>query len=112
MLKRLMVAVVLTAVTMVPAFARNQNKNLTIPRNCVVQGQEIKSGAYTAQFVDDKEGELVLLDGRKELARMPYKIVTLPKAANGDVVVFNNNNGTRSISRIEFKGLTTALQFD
>jgi hypothetical protein len=46
------------------------------------------------------------------VVRTPYKIVDLSKQAGSDVVVFSNKNGTRSISRIEMKGMKVALQLD
>ncbi len=112
MFKRLLIVAVLVATALTPAFARNQKRSVNIPRPFVVQGQEMPAGVYTAEFIDDQEGQLVLFDGRKELARLPYKVVTLQKAASGDVVVFNNVEGKRTISRIEFKGMTAVLQLD
>lgn len=111
-MKRMVLVGVFMMIALVPAMARNQNKSLTIPRPCVIQGKDVVAGTYTAQFVDDQEGQLVILDGRKEIARLPYKIMNLSKPATGDTVVFSNINGTRSLSRIEFKGLATALVFE
>ncbi|HNC47133.1 MAG TPA: hypothetical protein PLU80_23375, partial [Acidobacteriota bacterium] len=91
---RVMLVVVMVGLTVVPAMARNVSKKMTLPRACVIQGQTINAGTYTAKFVDDQNSELVILDGKKELARLPYKLTSLEKSAASDVVVFNNQNGT------------------
>jgi hypothetical protein len=111
-LKRCVLTGLAMGLTAISALAGDQKKDVIIPRDCVVQGQEVKAGNYTLEFSDDRSGEAVLMKGKKEVVRTPYKIVDLSKQAGSDVVVFSNKNGTRSISRIEMKGMKVALQLD
>ncbi|HMW00609.1 MAG TPA: hypothetical protein PLL06_14185 [Acidobacteriota bacterium] len=96
-----------------PAFAIGKEKKvLVIPRPCQIQGQNLVPGTYTAEFEANKPGQLVLSDGRKEVARIKYNPEQLDKPATGDRLEFSNQDGVRQIVRIEFKGLTNGLRFE
>lgn len=112
-MKKLILGVLFTALTVVPVLAAKKVKReMMIPRDCQVQGQNLKAGNYMVEFNDAEAGELVVTEGKKEIARTPYKIVELAKPASSDVVVFATKDGVRTIARIEMKGSKSALSLD
>jgi hypothetical protein len=112
-MKRVILGVVFAALMVVPVLAaKKMKRDMMIPRDCQVQGRDLKAGNYTVEFNDAEPGELVVSEGKKEVARTSYKIVELPKAASSDIVVFNTKDGIRKIARIEMKGSKSALSLD
>ncbi|WP_058867864.1 hypothetical protein [Chloracidobacterium thermophilum] len=93
-----------------PVWAAKRKRETMIPRDCVVQGQEVKTGNYTLEYDDEQPGELIIRSGSREVARTSYTLVELPKPATADTVVFTNKDGARKIARIEMKGSKMALQ--
>nr|ABV27211.1 hypothetical protein YS_M60-F11.133 [Chloracidobacterium thermophilum] len=92
------------------AWAAKRKRETVIPRDCVVQGQEVKTGTYTLEYDDEQPGELILRNGSREVARVSYTLLELSKPAAADTVVFTNRDGVRKIARIEIKGSKMALQ--
>lgn len=95
-----------------PAQAAKQKKVIIIPRPCVIQGQNLVPGTYVVEFEDGQDGTVVIGDGRRELVRAPYKLKPLAKPSEGDTLEFSNQDGTRQIVRISFKGMTRELRFE
>ncbi|MGQ9896763.1 MAG: hypothetical protein ACUVR8_04260 [Acidobacteriota bacterium] len=93
-----------------PVWATKRKRETVIPRDCVVQGQEVKTGTYTLEYDDEQPGELMIRNGSREVARVNYTLVELAKPAAADTVVFTNKSGNREIVRIEIKGSKMALQ--
>lgn len=105
-------AAALMVVLFAPVWAAKRKRDLVIPRDCVVQGQEVKTGGYTIEYDDAQPGELVIRNGGREVARTAYTLVELPKPATADTVVFTSKDGVRKIARIEMKGSKTALKIE
>ncbi len=105
-------AIVAITLMVAPAWAAKRKRDLIIPRDCVVQGQEVKTGNYTVEYDDAEPGELVIRSGGREVVRTSYTMRELPKPATADTVVFTNKDGVRKIARIEMKGGKMALQIE
>src|SRR5918999_3224288 len=84
-----------------PAFAQNTSKTITISREAKVGSQVLAQGKYTLTFNSEKEGELIISKGDKEVAKTMYSLVELGKSAADSVVVFSANpDGSLNIKRI------------
>jgi len=95
----------------IPTFGQGVTKQLKIGRDSKVAGQQLSKGTtYNVKFFDDKDGELVVLRGNKELAKSSYKLVKLNKPAASDAVIYSvGTDGGLSISRLEFQGMSQAV---
>ncbi|OYT70837.1 MAG: hypothetical protein CFK52_09855 [Chloracidobacterium sp. CP2_5A] len=111
-MRQVVPALVALALMAAPAWAAKRKRDMVIPRDCQVQGQEVKTGSYTVEYDDAEPGELVIRSGGREVARTSYTMVELPKPAATDTVVFTNKDGVRKIARIEMKGGKIALQVE
>lgn len=96
-----------------PADAQEVSRSVTITRDSKVAGQDLIKGDYSIRFVEGKDGDLVLMKGKKEVAKASYKIVKLAQpAADTSVVYMANADGTYRVKRIEFKGKSEAISFE
>lgn len=92
------------------AQGKEVSKSIVTHRDAKVAGQVLAKGSYTVRFADDKEGELVLLQGKREVLKAPYRISQLTKpAAQTQVVLMASGDGTYRLTRIEFEGSVVAL---
>ncbi len=105
-------AAALVCITSTSTWAAKRKRDFVIPRDCVVQGQEVKTGSYTVEYDDAEPGELVIRNGRQEVVRTSYTLIELPKPATADTVVFTSKDGVRKIARIEIKGSKMALKLE
>lgn len=93
-----------------PVDAQEVNRTITITRDSKVGDQALMKGEYSVKFVQGKDGELVLLKGKKEILKAPYKIVKLDQpAADTSVAYTANADGSFRVKRIEFKGKNEAI---
>ncbi|MFQ3580328.1 MAG: hypothetical protein SNJ67_01350 [Chloracidobacterium sp.] len=111
-MRTLGLALVAVMLVSVPVWAAKRKRDMVIPRDCMVQGQEVKTGNYTVEYDDEQPGELLIRSGSREIARTKYTMAELPKPATADTVVFTNKDGVRKIARIEMKGSKMALQVE
>lgn len=96
-----------------PADAQEVNRTVTITRDSKVGGQALSKGEYSVKFVQGKDGELVVLKGKKEVLKASYKIVKLDQpAADTSVAYTTNPDGSFRVKRIEFKGKNEAIVLD
>src|SRR5215468_7979086 len=93
------------------AFSQGVTKQIKIGRDSKIAGQQLSKGStYTVKFFDDKDGELVILRGSKELAKVSYKLTKLNKPAPSDAVIYSvGTDGGLSVSRLEFQGMAQAV---
>ena len=88
-------------------------RSFKLTRESKVSGQVLKEGDYSVRFMDDKEGELVVLKGKKEVVKVNYKFKELKESAAENAVAYTQNgDGALHLKRIEFKGMKSALVFD
>lgn len=88
-------------------------KSFKLTRESKVNGQVLKEGDYAVKFADDKEGELILLKGKKEIAKANYKFKELKESAADNAVAYSmDGDGSLHLKRLEFKGMKTAIVFE
>ena len=93
-----------------PVLSQEQTRGVTIGRDTKVGGQALEKGSYTLKFVEGKEGQLVFLRGKREVVKASYEATKLTQPAPDNSVVYRlAGDGSVTISRIEFKGMDTAL---
>lgn len=120
MTKRSIATIALFALTAAAALAappapqgkqgKEVTKSIVTHRDAVVAGQKLAKGNYTVRFTEGKEGELVVLQGKREVLKAEYKISQLAKpAGQTQVMLIAAGDGTYRIARIEFEGSSEAL---
>ncbi|HJQ70974.1 MAG TPA: hypothetical protein VKA70_18505 [Blastocatellia bacterium] len=93
-----------------PINAQQVDKTVTINRDGKVGDQMLAKGSYTIKFVEDKDGELVILKGKKEVAKASYELTKLSEPARENAVAYTlASDGSYQVKRFEFKGKDTAL---
>ena len=95
------------------SFAGDVTKSFTLTRDSKLKGTTLAKGDYTVKFADDKEGELVLLKGKTEVARVKYHFLELKNSPADNAVAYSvADDGSFSIRRLEFKGMKSAIVFE
>jgi hypothetical protein len=93
-----------------PVDAQEVSKSITITRDSKVGAQAVNKGDYSVKFSEGKDGELVVLKGKKEVVKTSYKIVKLAQPATDNSVAYTANaDGSFRVKRIEFKGKNEAI---
>lgn len=96
-----------------PVSAQEVNRTVTITRDSKIGGQAVTKGDYSVKFAEGKDGDLVLLKGKKEVAKASYKVTKLPQpAADNSVSYTVAADGSYQVKRIEFKGKSDAIAFE
>jgi hypothetical protein len=96
-----------------PASAQEVSRSITLTRDSKLAGQAVVKGDYSIKFVDGKDGDLVLLKGKKEVVKASYKLTKLTQAASDNSVVYMSNpDGSFRVKRIEFKGKSEAISLE
>jgi len=93
------------------AFASNNNRGYLRTDEAVeINGQRLPAGEYQVKWEGNGPSvELSFMQGRKEVAKVSAKEVTLDQAPVYDTAVINRSNGKASISEIRFAGKKTAF---
>jgi hypothetical protein len=68
LLKQIGIALVITSLTAVSAFAKVRKESITLSTNTTVNGTLVKSGTYQLKF-DDEKGELSIVKDGKVVAQ-------------------------------------------
>ena len=79
-LNRIAVALLITALATVSAFAKGKKETVTFPTNIKVNGTVVKQGVYDVKF-DDKTGELSIEKGSKVIAKATASVEKRDKKA-------------------------------
>lgn len=96
-----------------PVSAQEVSRTITITRDSKVGSQALVKGEYSVKFAEGKDGELVLLKGKKEVLKASYKVVKLDQAATDSSIAYSANaDGSFRVKRIEFKGKNEAIAID
>src|SRR6185503_16190040 len=100
------------AVTM-QVYAQEVSRTIAIKRDTRLGTEVLPKGEYDIRFVEGKEGEVVFLQGRREVLKATFTLTKLEKdAPNTAVVSSANDDGSFQLKRIEFRGKSAALVFD
>jgi hypothetical protein len=93
-----------------PASAQEISRAVTITRDSKVAGQAVTKGDYSIKFVEGKDGSLVLLQGKREVAKASYKVTKLAQPAGNNAVAYDAGpDGSFLLKRIEFRGKSEAI---
>lgn len=92
------------------AFAANKaSMRLQEPVN--VSGKQLTPGGYTVSWEGSGPGvELSILKGKNVVAKVPAKVVDLPKASAHSAIVTRNSGGAAELTEIQFGGKKFALE--
>jgi hypothetical protein len=97
----------------VAASAQEASEKITIKRDTKLGTEVLPKGEYTLRFVDGDKGEVVFVQGKREVLKATYSVARLDKEAANSVVVSSlGNDGAYLLKRIEFKGKNTAFVFE
>ena len=97
----------------VVASAQEATEKVTIKRDTKLGAEVLPKGEYTLRFVDGNKGEVVFVQGKREVLKATYSVAKLDKEAANSVVVSSlGNDGSFLLKRIEFKGKSTAFVFE
>ncbi|MFY9573835.1 MAG: hypothetical protein WAV20_20745, partial [Blastocatellia bacterium] len=93
-----------------PVSGQEVSRTVTITRDSKLGGQSLNKGEYSIKFAEGKDGDLVLLKGKKEVVKAPYKMTKLTQpAADNSVAYSAGTDGSFQVIRIEFKGKSDAI---
>jgi hypothetical protein len=110
-LNRLAKTVVLGLAVLLASSAFASNKGSLEVREAIeVNGQQLAPGEYQLRW--DGTGsnvEVTFIQGRKEVAKAPAKVVALDKAYGYDSAVVDHTGGKATVSEIRFAGKKFAL---
>jgi hypothetical protein len=109
-----MIALVLAmALNLAAASAQEVGEKINIKRDTKLGSEVLPKGEYTLKFVDGDKGEVVFVQGKREVLKATYSVTKLDKeAANSAIVSSLGNDGAYLLKRIEFRGKTTAFVFE
>ena len=110
-IRSLAIVAIISIALAAPVFSQGVTKQIKVGRDSKIAGQQLyKGNTYNVKFFDDKDGELVVLRGNKEVAKVSYKLAKLNKPAASDTVIYSvGTDGSLSVSRLEFQGMTQAV---
>jgi hypothetical protein len=95
------------------ASAQESGEKITIKRDTKLGTQLLPKGEYTLRVTGADKGELVFVQGKREVLKATYTVAKLDKeAANTAVVSALASDGSYVLKRVEFKGKATALVFE
>ena len=93
-----------------PVSAQEVTRSVTITRDSKLAGQALTKGDYSIKFVEGKDGELVLLKGKKEVLKASYKVTKLAQPAVNNAIAYDAGaDGSFLVRRIEFRGKSEAI---
>ena len=106
-------AIVFGAAVTMQVYAQEVSRAIAIKRDTRLGTEVLPKGEYDIRFVEGKEGEVVFLQGRREVLKATFTLTKLEKdAPNTAVVSSANDDGSFQLKRIEFRGKSAALVFD
>lgn len=104
--------VIVAGLAAAPAFGQEINRSIVLKRDAKLGAQVLPKGEYSVKYVEGK-GELVILQGRREVLTATYKVSKLDKTPDNNMVVYSQeDDGSFQLKRIEFKGKDSALVFE
>ena len=106
-------ALALTLGLAIMANAQEVGEKISIKRDTKLGSEVLPKGEYMLKLVDGDKGEVIFLQGKREVLKATCTVTNLDKVAGSSVVVSSlGNDGSYLLKRIEFKGKTTAFVFE
>jgi len=97
----------------VAASAQEASEKINIKRDTKLGSEVLPKGEYTLKFVDGDKGEVVFVQGKREVLKATYSVTKLDKEAASSAIVSSlGNDGSYLLKRIEFRGKNTAFVFE
>ena len=100
---RLITALALCALVSTLAFAKDKSEDVTLPQDVVINGTLVKKGEYKLKF-DEKAGELLLLKGKKVVARTKAQLEQREKEAARTEFGIISQGDAKALRSITFRG--------
>lgn len=100
---RLMITLFLCALMTSQGFAKGKSEQVKLPQDVVINGTLVKKGEYKLKF-DEQTGELLLLKGKKVVARTSARIEKREKDAQRTEFGTIMNGDSRTLRSITFRG--------
>ena len=106
-------ALIAALATAAPVMSQETTRSIKITRASKLGDQTLAKGSYHIKFDEGKDGEIVFLQGKREVLKAAYKLIKLNGSPSDNVVVFTQGaDGSFQIKRIEFKGKSDALSLE
>lgn len=100
LMNRVVVLLVLCAMTCVMASAKTISKDVTFNKDVMVNGTLVKAGAYKVVF-DDQSGELTIAKGKKIVAKTTAR---LEKVSGDPRTVYLTQTDSNALLSVTLKG--------
>ncbi|HZD33224.1 MAG TPA: hypothetical protein VE779_16360 [Candidatus Angelobacter sp.] len=94
------------------AWAKPKSENITLYHDANINGTSLPAGDYVVKYdPDGKDTQVHFYKDNKEVASAAGELKTLPKKVQSNQVVLDTQNGSQTISEIDFGGKDTAISF-
>lgn len=103
-----MIILALCALMSATGFAKGKNEMVTLPQDVVIGGTLVKKGEYKLKF-DEQTGELLLLKGKKVVARTSARLEKREKDAQRTEFGTILEGETKTLRSITFRGERTSI---
>ena len=101
---RILIALVITAITSVMAFAKTKKDTVTFPTDIQVGSTLVKKGTYGVKY-DDQSHELLVVDGKNIIARASTTIEKRVRKSSGlQFAAMTNGQDSKKLVSITFGG--------
>ena len=102
---RILIALVITAMTSVTAFAKTKKDTVTFPTDMQVGSTLVKKGTYNVKY-DDQTHELLIVDGKNIIARASTTIEKRVRKTSGlqFTAMANGQTDSKKLVSITFSG--------
>jgi hypothetical protein len=107
-INRLLVALVVLALTGVIALAEGKSKSVTFNEDVTVNGTLVKRGTYKVTY-DEQSNEMTIARNNKTIAKTPARTEKLDKKVSRTQVNTRKNNEKEELSSITFGGDDQAI---
>lgn len=98
-----MMALALCALMSTLGFAKGKSEDLRLPQDVMINGTLVKKGDYKLKF-DEQTGELLLLKGKKVVARTSARLEKREKEAARTEFGIIPQGDAKALSSITFRG--------
>jgi hypothetical protein len=102
-LSRIAIALLITSLGSVTAFAKVKKEKVTFPTNIKVNGTVVNKGVYDLKF-DDKTGELTIVKDNKVIARATASLEKRENKARQFVLRSAGNGDDLQLTGVTFGG--------